>query len=111
MARALIAVTGAATDTALVAAPGATHWIRLLRIHYTISAAATVSVSAGPDAASSVRIIHGVYPAATTVVMDSIGDGMTIHPIADLPLNTALNITNSAGNLAGVVEYEISGGS
>lgn len=106
MARALISVTGAATDTAVIAAPGAGLAIQVNRVHYTVSSAATVSLSNGTDGATT-RISYGDFAANGGIVLDSYGNGPSIYPVATLSANTALNITNSAGNLKGVVDYVV----
>lgn len=109
MARALIAVTGAQTDTELVPAPGAGFYIRVHAFQFTASAAATVSLSQGTDGATT-RLFYGDFAANDCVGMSGGGhDSRKFVPVVTLAANTALNITNSAGNLKGVVYYEITG--
>jgi hypothetical protein len=105
MPRTGFAVTGAATDTALVAAPGAGKHLRILYLQFTVSAAAIVSVSDGADATGT-RLFYGDCGANAGFVGEARGAGDS-SPWMVLTGNTALNITNSAGNLKGVVEYEI----
>lgn len=106
MARVNIRVTGAATDTALVASPGAGKAIEVIRAHFTVSSAATVSMSFGADGTTT-RIIDGDFAANGGIEVGPEWDGATIRPFAVGPAATALNITNSAGNLKGVVEYRV----
>ena len=72
MARALITATGAATDTAIVAAPGAGQRIVLDAIQFTVSAAATVSVSNGADGATT-RLFYGDFAANGGIVAGDTG--------------------------------------
>lgn len=102
-----IAVTGAATGTSIVAAPAAGLAIRIIRIHLTVaSAAATVSVFGDTDVAAT-RYVYGDFAIGGWVVLDSYGSRSEIRPVAILPAAKALKITNSAGNVKGVVEYDI----
>lgn len=101
-----IAVTGAATDTEIVAAQGARKQIVINRIHVTTSAAGTVSVSQGADA-SGTRFIHTDLAANGAFVFEGQGTLAGWRPFHILPVNTALNITNSAGNLKGIVDYTV----
>ena len=106
MARALISVTGAATDTDIIAAPTNGTAIRVLRIHFTVSAAATVSVTNGADGATT-RLIYGDFAANGGFAGDPVAFGSgNVMPFAVCSGNTALKITNSAGNLKGCVEYD-----
>jgi hypothetical protein len=105
MAIARFRVTGAAT-TEVVAAVAA----KQIRVHYfmfTTSAAATVSLHEGTDGATT-RFVDGDFAANGGVCLQlagvAPGGGPMPHFICSG--NTALNITNSAGNLKGVVVYE-----
>lgn len=103
---AAISVEGAATGTSIVAAPS-TGQIRVIRIHLTVaSAAATVSVFGGTDAAGT-RYIYGDFAVGGGIVLDSYGSRSEVRPVAILPEAAALKITNSAGNVKGVVEYDV----
>jgi hypothetical protein len=104
MARALISVTGAQTDTELVPAVAGKS-IFVLGVNFTVSADATVSLSDGADGATT-RLLYGDYAANSGVFAggDS-GAGGEGKPLAILTVATALKITNSAGNLKGVVTY------
>lgn len=95
-------VTGAATDTAVWAAAGAAVYIYLHKIEFTCSSAGTVSFSEGADGATT-RIYDGDVLASTTVVLE-FPEGQPYR----LPANTALNVTNSAGNLK-IVVYGVTG--
>lgn len=108
MARTGFRVTGAATDTAVIAAPGANKRIVIQKLMFTVSAAATVSFSDGLDATAT-RIIDGDFAANGGGVWDSAGSQMNYIPVAVLTANTAFNVTNSAGNLKGSVTYDVVG--
>ena len=69
---------------------------------FTCSAAGNVSVSEGLDGATT-RIYDGEVLASTTVILE-FPEGQPYR----LPANTALNITNAAGNLK-VVAYGVTG--
>jgi len=109
MARTSFAVTGAATDTQVIAAPGAGKVLKILRLEFTVSAAATVSFSDGNDAVGT-RIIYGDFAANGGVIERAEGPPAARSYVAVLTPNTALKVTNSAGNVKGVVEYDVLGG-
>ena len=95
-------VTGAATDTAVWAAPGALTYIYVHKIQFTVSAVATVSFSQGIDDATT-RIFDGDFAANGGAILE-FPEGQPYR----LPVNTALNVTNTAGNLK-IVVYGVTG--
>lgn len=108
MARTGFAQAGAATDTQILAAPGSGKYIKIWRLQWTVSAAATVSFTDGNDAAAT-RIVYGDFAANSGTLEHASGGWPNPFPIATLTANTAFRVTNSAGNIKGVVEYDIVG--
>lgn len=106
MARTGFAFTGQQNDADVVAAvTGKT--IKILRLQFTTSAAATVAFSDGADAAAT-RIIYGDFPATGGVIDGAVSTEPSRKYVAILTKATALKVTTSAGNLKGVVEYDVS---
>ena len=108
MARTGFAVTGAATDTTVIASPGAGKVLKILRLQFTVSAAATVSFTDGNDATAT-RLVYGDFAANGGVLTAASGGQPNPYPVAVLTAATAFKVTNSAGNIKGVVEYDILG--
>lgn len=103
MARTGFAFTGAQTDGEVVAAT-AGKAIRILRLMFTTSAAATISFTDGNDAAGT-RIIYGDFAANGGGVWEAQGDGSRLFPVATLTAGAALKVTSSTGNIKGTIEY------
>lgn len=105
MPRTSFAFTGAQSDADVLAAQ-AGKVFRILRLHFTTSAAATVAFSDGADATAS-RIVYGDFAANGGMALDSYGQQPNMYPVALLTKGNALKVTTSAGNLKGVVEYAV----
>jgi len=103
MPRTGFAFTGAQADQDVVAATTGKQ-IRILRLMFTTSAAATISFTDGADAAGT-RIIFGDFGANGGGVWEAQGALPEPYPVATLTASTALKVTTSAGNLKGSVEY------
>lgn len=96
--------TGAQANADIVAAV-AGKAIAVTRINFTnASAIATIAITNGADAAGT-RFIYGTF---------AVGGGVTLGPAAGpggqlfhavTTAGTALQMTTSAGNIAGAVEY------
>lgn len=103
MARTGFAFTGAQTDADVVAAT-AGKAIRILRLMFTTSAAATISFTDGADAAGT-RIIYGDFAANGGGVWEAQGNLPDLFPVATGTVGSALKVTSSAGNIKGSIEY------
>lgn len=107
MARTGFAFTGAQSDQAVIAAPGVGKILRIRRLQFTLSSAGTIAFTDGADAAGT-RLFYGDLGANGGAILESIPTtNSSPVPWAILTGNTALNVTNSAGDIKGVVEYEI----
>jgi hypothetical protein len=91
------AFTGATTGGSVIAAPGAGKRIRIRRLSVTTDAAASVTVFQGTDAEAN-RLVYGHFGA---------GGGEAAYTPHDLPENTALLITTSAGNSRVAGAYQV----
>lgn len=105
MPRTSFAFTGAQTDADVVAATSG-KVIRVLRFHFTTSAAATISFTDGADAAAT-RFIYGDFAANGGMALDSFGNQPNVYPVAILTKGNALKVTSSTGNIKGVIEYAL----
>lgn len=103
MAIARFRVTGAATTELVAAVTG--KQIKVLSFQFTVSSAGTVTLHEGTDGATT-RFIDGDFAANSGVVLTLLpGNRGTPVPHFVCTGATALNITNSAGNLKGTVVY------
>jgi hypothetical protein len=103
MAIARIRVTGAATTEVVAAVAG--KQIRVLAVEFTISAAGTATLHEGTDGVTT-RFLDGDFAANGGLILPlSVGPNGNPVPHYICTGNTALNITNSAGNLKGTVTY------
>lgn len=102
MARTGFAFTGAQADQDVVAATAGKS-IRILRIGFSTSAAATIKFTDGADATAT-RVVAGLFPAGY-VHQTAVGHGSGLLPVATLTKGNALKVTSDVGNILGTIEY------
>lgn len=102
MARTGFAFTGAQTNADVVAAT-AGKAIRILRLGFSTSAAATISFTDGADAAGT-RVVYGTFPVGYVNIGPG-GGAPEPYPVGTLTVGNALKVTSGAGDIAGSIEY------